>query len=198
MRRLIVATQNPGKAKEIRRLLANEASVETLAEHLEIVLPPEDASTFEGNAVIKAEHVMKRLGVPVLADDSGLVVDALDGAPGVRSARYAPGTDADRVAKLLDALKDVPEARRTARFVCAMALACPGETPVVREGKCEGRITDAPRGSGGFGYDPVFLLEDGRTMAELDPEEKNRISHRGRALAAMLPAIREALHRTSD
>lgn len=193
MSRLIVATKNPGKAREIRRLLADEVSVETLVDHPDIEQPPEDAETFEGNARIKAEHLMERLRVPVLADDSGLVVDALGGQPGVRSARYAPGTDADRIHKLLDALKGVPKERRTARFVCAMVLARPGETPIVREGKCEGRIGEVPRGSGGFGYDPVFVLPDGRTMAELDPEEKNGVSHRGRALSAMVPAIRDVL-----
>jgi len=138
----------------------------------------------------------------VLADDSGLAVDALGGAPGVRSARYAPGSDADRIAKLLAALAAVPDERRTARFVCAMVLAAPGADPIAREGTCEGRIGRDPRGDRGFGYDPVFVLADGRTMAELELAEKNRVSHRGRALEAMLPDLRELLgltfHSTSE
>jgi XTP/dITP diphosphohydrolase len=113
--------------------------------------------------------------------------------PGVRSARYAPGTDEDRYRKLLAALEGVPDERRTARFVCAMVLAQPGAETIVREGTCEGRIGRTPRGAGGFGYDPVFVFPDGRTMAELTLEEKNQVSHRGRAIRAILPDLRAAL-----
>jgi XTP/dITP diphosphohydrolase len=190
VKRLLVATHNPGKAIEIRSALEGEVEVQTLADHPEIEMPPEDAETFEENARLKAEHVAAIVGVPVLADDSGLVVDALGGRPGVRSARYAPGTDSDRYEKLLGELAGAPADQRTARFVCAMVLARPGAESIVREGTCEGRIGESPRGSGGFGYDPVFVLPDGRTMAELSLEEKNRVSHRGRAIAAILPEIR--------
>jgi XTP/dITP diphosphohydrolase len=189
MKTLVVATHNKGKAAEIRGALEGRAKVETLADHPEIEMPPEDEPTFEGNARVKALHVMQALGVPVLADDSGLAVDALGGEPGVRSARYAPGSDADRIAKLIAAIDAVPYERRTARFVCAMVLAAPGAEPIAREGTCEGRIGREPRGAQGFGYDPVFVLEDGRTMAELQLAEKNRVSHRGRALEAMLPEL---------
>jgi XTP/dITP diphosphohydrolase len=189
VKRLLVATHNAKKAVEIAGALAGQVEVVTLAEHPEIEMPPEDGETFEANARIKAEHAAAILGMPVLADDSGLVVDALGGAPGVRSARYAPGSDRDRVGKLLLEMASVPEERRTARFVCAMALARPGARTIVREGTCEGRIGREPRGAGGFGYDPVFTFPDGRTMAELTLEEKNRVSHRGRAIAAILPEV---------
>jgi len=130
--------------------------------------------------------VARLLGVPALADDSGLEVDALGGAPGVRSARYAEGSDRDRWEKLLAALEDVPQERRQARFVCAMALAAPGRETVVVRGTCEGEILRAPSGEGGFGYDPVFLPRgQSRTMAELHRDEKGAISHRGRALRAI-------------
>jgi XTP/dITP diphosphohydrolase len=188
--KLVVATHNAGKAIEIRGALEGQVEVETLQAHPEIEMPPEDAETFEGNARLKAEHASSILSVPVLADDSGLVVDALGGVPGVRSARYAPGTDEDRYRKLLAAMEGVADERRTARFICAMVLARPGADPIVREGTCEGTIGREPRGSGGFGYDPVFVFPDGRTMAELTLDEKNRVSHRGRAIAAILPDIR--------
>jgi XTP/dITP diphosphohydrolase len=185
---LVVATANEGKAVEIRRFLG-EASIEvhTLVQYPDIVMPEEVGDTFAENARLKAEHVRRELNVAALADDSGLVVDALGGAPGVRSARYAPGDDAARYVKLLCELEDVPEEARQARFVCAMAFAPPTGELICVEGRTEGRIALAPRGTGGFGYDPVFLLPDGRTMAELCIEEKNRISHRGRALFAMRP-----------
>jgi len=190
MSRLVVATGNLHKVKEIRAILGPAVTVETLADHPDIVMPEESGETFEANAILKAEHVSRILGVPALADDSGLEVDALDGAPGVRSARYAPGSDADRVTKLLGALSRIPKDERRARFVCAVALAVPSVPPVVVRGTVSGWITDAPRGSGGFGYDPVFVVSEvpgDRTMSELSAEEKNRISHRGRALALLVP-----------
>ncbi len=193
MKTLLVATENEGKATEIRRGLQGEVFVETLRDHPELTMPPEDAETFEANARLKAEHAARMTGLPVLADDSGLVVDALGGQPGVRSRRYAPGSDADRVQKLLGALERVPDEARTARFVCAMVLVVPGSDPIASTGTCEGRVGRTPRGEHGFGYDPVFVLDDGRTMAELTLEEKNRISHRGRALAEILPEIRARL-----
>lgn len=185
MAQLFFATGNAGKAREIRSLLPG-VEVLTLAER-PLAMPEETGETFEANAVLKAEAAATTLGIPAIADDSGLEVDALGGAPGVRSARYAPGTDADRYRALLSALDG--RADRAARFVCAMALARPGHRTITVRGTCEGRIGEAPRGEGGFGYDPVFVLEDGRTMAELSREEKNARSHRGAALAALRPHL---------
>ncbi|MDR2196999.1 MAG: RdgB/HAM1 family non-canonical purine NTP pyrophosphatase [Coriobacteriales bacterium] len=152
--------------------------------------PVEDADSFEGNALIKARHAFAYTHRATLADDSGLEVDALDGAPGVHSARYAgdDATDDERIRKLLAALAEVPEARRGARFVCALAFIDEEGNEFLVRGVCEGRIASHPRGTGGFGYDPVFLpadVSDGRTMAELTAEEKNALSHRGRALRAL-------------
>lgn len=187
--KLVVATGNEGKAVEIRAGLEG-VTVETLKAHPDIEMPEETGETFEANAILKAEHVCRVLGVPALADDSGLVVDALDGAPGVRSARYAPGTDEDRYVKLLGALEGVPAEKRTCRFVCAMAFAVPGQETIVTRGTSEGSIRTAPQGTSGFGYDPVFgVAGDTRTMAELTIAEKNAISHRGRALAQMRPNL---------
>jgi XTP/dITP diphosphohydrolase len=154
----------------------------------------EDAPTFAGNAEKKARAALARSGLPSLADDSGLEVDALDGAPGVLSARYAGAghDDAANNAKLLDALAGVPDERRTARFRCALVFVDSDGTRLLAEGACEGRIGHVGRGTGGFGYDPLFLLAEdaaGRTMAELAPEEKNRISHRARALAKLAEAL---------
>lgn len=194
---LILATGNPGKAREVQALLP-DVEVETLADHPEVVMPPEDGETFAENAQAKAEHVARVLGVPALADDSGLVVDALGGAPGVRSARYAEGSDRDRCAALLAALADVPDGARAARFACAMAFARPGAPTELTEGTCEGEIGRALVGEGGFGYDPLFIVEGagGRTMAEHAAAEKNAISHRGRALAAMRPHLDRHFGRT--
>ncbi len=193
--RLILATANPGKAREIRDMLAplDGLAIESLLDHPGFAAPEESEATFEGNARLKALACARAFGALSLADDSGLAVDALGGRPGVLSARYAP-TSADRNAKLLEEMRGVPEERRAARYVAAMALAWPDGRCVAREGRCEGRIALAPRGEGGFGYDPVFWLpERGLTMAELSDEEKNAISHRGRALRAILPDIRLAL-----
>jgi XTP/dITP diphosphohydrolase len=152
----------------------------------------ETGETFRDNAILKANAFARSAGLPALADDSGLEVDALGGAPGVRSARYAgPGaSDADRIALLLRNLAHVPAAQRQARFRCTMALATPEGLVGTVDGTCEGEIAFAPRGSNGFGYDPVFLLPHlGRTMAELRDEEKHAISHRGRAGRAALELI---------
>jgi XTP/dITP diphosphohydrolase len=193
--RLLVATGNPGKLAELRALLADL--------DLEVVSPAdiglglsvaETGETFEQNAVLKAQAFAVASGLPTLADDSGLEVDALDGFPGVRSARWIPGTDADRVAGILERLADVPPERRTARFRCVAALAWPDSRVRTAAGAVEGRIATAPRGSGGFGYDPVFLVEDGghagtRTLAEVTADEKNRLSHRARAVAGLRSAL---------
>jgi len=203
---VLAATSNPHKLEEIRAVLGplgievcslDDAGAGGLPE------PVEDAETFAGNAGIKAVAYARATGRVCLADDSGLEVDALGGAPGVYSARYA-GVDGDRAerdaannAKLLRELEGVPEAERTARFVCAICVADPdGMVLATSRGEFPGVIGREPRGSNGFGYDPLLVLEDGRTSAELSPEEKNARSHRGRALAALagrLPALlREA------
>jgi XTP/dITP diphosphohydrolase len=203
-RPLVFATRNQGKLVELRDLLrdiavidVDEAAVRCRCEISEVV---EDADTFAGNAIKKAREVSRVTGLPALADDSGLEVDALDGAPGVYSARYADGGgDAANTAKLLAALAGVPAARRTARFRAVLALAdvagALGDRVITADGVCEGTILDAPRGTGGFGYDPVFLLPSGQTMAELDHTTKGEISHRGRAMRELEPQLRAYLRR---
>jgi XTP/dITP diphosphohydrolase len=194
----MLATGNPGKVAELRALLAREerlAAVRLLTPpDWPHPLPPvaETGETFAENARLKAEALAQATGLPALADDSGLCVDALGGAPGLHSARWAgPGaTDADRNAKLLLALAGVAGGQRTARFVAVVALAAPGRGTITAEGACDGVILDAPRGAGGFGYDPLFLLPAlGRTMAELTPDEKNAWSHRARAVSALAPEL---------
>ena len=192
---LLVATQNPGKVREFRLLLAPlEATIcfpSDLGLNIDV---PEDGDTYTDNAGQKALAYAQASGLLTLADDSGLEVDALDGAPGVHSARYALGHDADRVAALLAHLKDTPPAQRTARFRCVVVVASPDGEVLGAEGVCEGQITSEPAGQGGFGYDPVFFLpEYGCTMAQLSQEEKNRISHRARAIEAALPKLRALL-----
>lgn len=189
--RLVLATQNRGKAKELETFFRGLIQVESLADHPGIIMPPEEGESFLENARTKAEHVARTLGLPALGDDSGLVVDALGGEPGVRSARYAEGSDADRYQKLLQVMHGIEPAARGARFVCALAFATPGGDIELTEGRVEGRIGDAPRGEAGFGYDPVFLPEGapGRTMAELSAEEKQGLSHRGEALRKMAPRV---------
>lgn len=194
---LLVATRNAGKLREIRELLALDGvEVRGLAE-----LPgggprvEEDGTTFEENARKKARVLSVSTELPVLADDSGLVVNALGGRPGVHSARYAgPGaTDADNNRRLLEALREVPPGERGAAFVCAMVLALPGRGEFGAEGRLEGRILEAPRGTDGFGYDPLFWVEsEGCTLAEMDLATKNRLSHRARALTALLPRLRNS------
>jgi len=191
--RILVASGNRKKAAEIAAILAagggGDLEVLTLADIQGVESPEETGSTFLENARIKARAAAAASGLPALADDSGLCVDALGGAPGVLSARYAEGGDGARCAKLLLAMRDVPPGSRGARFTCAAVLALPDWREVSAEGTCEGEIALAPRGGNGFGYDPVFLLPDGRTMAELSHGEKAEISHRGRALRALTPQI---------
>jgi len=190
--RLVLATNNAHKREEIAAIFADLeiAGIELLTLRDIPPLPPvrEEGTTFAENARLKAVAVSEGVRDFALADDSGIVVDALGGAPGVWSARYAgeSATDADRIRKLLSELRDVPEERRTARFVCAMCLARCGQVVAETEGICEGRIAAHPRGEGGFGYDPVFFLPEYRqTMAEVGSAIKNRISHRARALRAL-------------
>ncbi len=194
--RIWVATSNRGKVAEIREIAATLAGAEGLdwrpaSEWGEVAYPPE-GTDYRANAVAKARAAAEQIGGWTVADDSGIEVDALDGAPGPLSARYGgPGLDdAGRVAHLLEALADVEDARRGARFVCWAAWCAPADDGGVRGGtafgECAGTILRAPRGSGGFGYDPVFQLAGrAETMAELSSEEKNRVSHRGRAFALL-------------
>jgi XTP/dITP diphosphohydrolase len=192
VKRLAFASGNKHKLGEIAAMLRPRGwEVEPL-----VLTVEEDAATFAGNAEKKARAALERSGLPSLADDSGLEVDALGGAPGVQSARYAgePCDDAANNAKLLGALESVPDDRRTARFRCALVFVDGDGTRLASDGACEGRIGRAPRGAGGFGYDPLFLVEGdpaGRTMAELGAGEKNRISHRARALEKMVRALDE-------
>jgi XTP/dITP diphosphohydrolase len=203
--KLLVATNNSGKIREY------EALLEELPDGVEITFPAregldldveESGQTFEENACLKAEAYATASGLPALADDSGLEVDALGGSPGVYSARYGgPGaSDEDRYRKLLAALDGVPAGRRSARFRCVVALALPGGPVRTAEGRCEGQIGFTPRGEHGFGYDPVFVVEGhgGQTLAELDPERKNRISHRAQALKAARPELQAMLQRLQE
>ncbi len=187
--RLVLATRNEGKVAELRAMLEGfGVEITSLADHPEIPEIVEDGDTFLDNARKKARAVVEILGIPALADDSGLAVEALDGAPGVNSARYAgrQGEYAANNEKLLREMESVPEGKRRAAFVCTMVLAEPGGGEWDVEGRCEGEIIREYRGDGGFGYDPLFFVtSEGATMAELPMERKNAISHRGRALAKM-------------
>ena len=183
---LVLATRNAHKAREFGALLAPH-EIEPLP--AEVKLPPETGETFEENALGKARAAAAALGRPAIADDSGIAAEALGGGPGVRSARYAgeQATDAENLAKLL---REAPAGSRAA-YVCALAYVTPeGEEHVV-VGRCSGTLAAQPRGTGGFGYDPAFVPDDGdgRTMAELTPEEKDAISHRGRAARALLALL---------
>ncbi len=182
--RFILASNNKKKLKELSGILS-DYGIEVIGQKdagLDIS-PDETGATFEENALIKARAAASASGMPVVADDSGLETDALNGAPGIYSARYAEGSDEDRTRKLLDDMKDVPEEKRGARFVCALACALPDGREVTFRGECEGVITRKPEGNGGFGYDPVFFCpEHGMTFAQMPEELKNRISHRAKAL----------------
>ncbi|MEK6665151.1 MAG: RdgB/HAM1 family non-canonical purine NTP pyrophosphatase [candidate division NC10 bacterium] len=185
--RLVVATLNPAKARELASLLGDiPFEVVGLSTIPGAALPPEGDDSYRANALAKARAAARLSAAVALADDSGLEVDALDGRPGVRSARHggASLSDADRCAALLAELRGVPRERRTARFRCVIALASPNGREEVVEGVAEGIITDVSRGTEGFGYDPLFFYPPlGQTFAELDPAVKNRVSHRGKALA---------------
>ncbi|MGE3961647.1 MAG: RdgB/HAM1 family non-canonical purine NTP pyrophosphatase [Dehalococcoidia bacterium] len=193
--RILLATGNQGKIREIRAILGDRFEVLIPAD-LRLQIPPivETDRSYTENAVNKATAVARASGLPALADDSGIEVDALDGAPGPLSARFGGvscQSDEDRYRLLLRKLEGVPGARRGARFRAVLALAIPGNRPIVREGVVEGRVALEARGTNGHGYDPVFepLEAGGRTAAELTADEKNAISHRGRALAALREAL---------
>ncbi len=196
MKRLVLASGNPGKLAELRALLADGGLDLHAQSELGIADPEETGLTFIENALIKARHAARLSGLPALADDSGLIVDALGGAPGLKSARYAgvQGDHAANIARLLAALAGVPPAQRTARFYCVIVLLRHAEDPqpLIAEGAWEGLILEAPRGGGGFGYDPVFLDPAQQlSAAEMDPALKHRLSHRGQALARLLERLRE-------
>ena len=192
--RVVLASSNPGKLAELSALL-EPAGLRVVSQDAFGIEPVEEtALTFVENALIKARAACAATGLPALADDSGVVVNALEGAPGVHSARYAGGgaSDADNVAKLLEALEGVAPPERGAAFVCAIVYLrhARDPCPIVCEGIWEGRILDAPRGAGGFGYDPVFFIETlGRSAAELSRADKNAVSHRGQALAQLLDRL---------
>ncbi len=202
-RRLLVATRSAHKLRELRELLAlDHAELVTLDDLGIEGEAVEDGETFEANAAIKARFGLRASGLPTLADDSGIEVDALGRAPGVRTRRYAgeDATDDANNRKLLDALRGLPPERRGARYVCVLALALPGAagprggvTVITVRGTCRGRIAAEPRGHGGFGYDPIFEPEseppDGRTLGLWTPAEKNAISHRARAARRMTPRL---------
>lgn len=203
MARLLVATRNPGKVREIREILSGHPRFSVVGlDDLGIdETPEEDAlevfETFEENALAKARYFAAKTGVLTLADDSGICVDALDGAPGVRSRRFAGEEEARGLkqdeannAHLLRLLANVPPERRTAHYIAAVALADASGREEVFVGRCDGVVIDTPRGTGGFGYDPLFYMPDeGMTMAELPPERKNEISHRGRGVRLAVNAL---------
>lgn len=190
---LLIATTNPGKIREFRELLGNERfTYDDLSAHRDVAAAEETGRTFRANACLKASHYAKLLKTWALADDSGLAVDALGGKPGVHSARWAQlnhAGEGDQANNdlLLRQMTDVPDANRTARFVCVLALADPhGDILLTAMDHVEGRLLRAPRGANGFGYDPLFLIDAlGKTTAELPPAEKHAISHRGKALRRM-------------
>jgi XTP/dITP diphosphohydrolase len=190
---LLIATRNAHKVQELARILADvPVALRSLADAGIRDEVEETGATYTENAILKATTYARLSGLWSLADDSGLEVDCLGGAPGLRSARYAGegASNQDRIAKLLGNLKGVPWERRTARFICVIAVAGPGGSPVLFRGKCDGIIALAPSGEGGFGYDPVFYMpEFGCTMAELPEEVKNQVSHRARAARAAAPYL---------
>jgi XTP/dITP diphosphohydrolase len=195
--RLLIATENKGKRRELQQLLDGLSLQLVLPSEVGLTLKVEEiGSTYAENAALKAVAYARAAGLKALADDSGLEVDALRGAPGLYSARYSPlpgATDADRRAHLLQNLRGKPRPW-TARFRATIAVATPEGQVRFAEGVCPGQIIPEERGTGGFGYDPIFLLEgQAQTMAELDDEEKNRLSHRGRAVRAAVPILREML-----
>jgi len=196
--KLLLATRNAKKLGELRRILDAEGvtgiEVLGLADVDEFPEAPETAPDFEGNAVAKARDAVAATGLPAIADDSGIAVDALNGMPGVLSARWSGrhGDDDANLDLVLGQLADVPDERRGAAFVCAAALVLPDGTETVVRGEWRGSLIRERRGTNGFGYDPIFLPEgESRTSAQMDPSEKDALSHRGRALRALLPALRE-------
>ena len=203
--KLLLATANSHKIQEITALLA-ETPIEivSLRDFPGVQLPEETGATMAENARLKAEFCARATGLAALSDDSGIEVDFLDGAPGVYSARWVEGSDADRTAALLDRLQNVPNAERGARYRCAICIASPTGTVLETEATCDGEINLAPRGANGFGYDPIFEITPatgapnewlGQTMAEAPPEVKALVSHRARAVRKMLATLRNCRYR---
>lgn len=186
MKEIIIATKNPGKAIEFVEMFKPLGyEIKTLLDYPELPDIPETGTTFQENALLKAEGIAKILNRTVIADDSGLEIDCLNGRPGVYSARYAgePKSDERNIQKVLEEMKDVPDEKRTAHFTCVLAVVRPDQEPVLFEGRCDGVILREKRGEHGFGYDPIFYVpEKQKTMAEMTPAEKQSISHRGNAL----------------
>lgn len=195
MRRLVIATHNPKKAREMHQILGGrfpDLELRTLADYPGAPEPEETGDTYEANAVIKAVSAAEFTGEWCLADDAGLEIDALPGQLGIHSKRFAGEETSfvDKMARILDAMSAVPESGRGARFRCFVALAHPDQEPIVFSASCEGRIADEPSGGGGFGYDPIFWLPElGCTMADLTAEQKHAISHRGKVLAQVAEFI---------
>ncbi len=206
---ILVATTNPGKLKEISQMLDFDIEWKSLADFPNAEQVQEDGKTFAENAARKALGYAEQTGLLTLADDSGLVVDALGGLPGVNSARFScsgSGREAGRglldhrnMAKLLELMKNVPDEKRTARFVCCLCLAQPGRILFETSGMLEGRIIRKQQGANGFGYDPIFYVPElGKTAAELESEQKNQISHRGRAMKNLKPFLKNLVEKKLD
>jgi XTP/dITP diphosphohydrolase len=194
-RQLVLATGNVGKLREMNQIIAGLGMKALPQSDFNVPDADETGLSFVENAILKARHAAQLTGLPAIADDSGLEVDVLKGAPGIYSARYAGATasDADNVQKLLAALQGVPDAERSARFQCVMVFMrhATDPTPLICQGSWEGRILEAPQGDNGFGYDPVFWLDDEAcTSAQLSAEQKNRISHRAQALRQLMVAMK--------
>ena len=197
IKKLVLASGNSGKLRELQALLADRGIVVVTQTAVGVPEAEETGASFAENALLKARHAARHTGLPAIGDDSGLEVDALDGAPGVYSARYAGrhGDDAANIRKLLQEMRNVPAESRRARFHCAMAWVRVADdpSPVICEATWEGQVLDTPCGDNGFGYDPVFLVPDiNRSAAQLTAEEKNRLSHRGQALRQLVERLRTA------
>jgi XTP/dITP diphosphohydrolase len=201
MKTILVATTNAGKLKELGEMLDIDAEFKGLADYPGIPEVEEDGDTFEENAAKKALEYAQATGLWTIADDSGLVIDALDGAPGIHSARFSGEKSSDKtlidhknIEKVLKLLQGVPAEKRCARFVCSICLASPEKVLIQTEGTVEGTITETERGQGGFGYDPIFLIKGiNKTAAELKPDEKNKISHRGNAIGKLKELLSKLL-----
>jgi XTP/dITP diphosphohydrolase len=189
---LVLASKNAGKIRELQALLGDKG-YEVVGLDPEAPDVDETGTTFEENALLKARAACQQTGLPALGEDSGVAVDALGGEPGIRSARWVPGSDADRMFALLDRMRAVPDPKRTAAYVSCIAVAAPEGREAVVRGEWRGQLAHEPRGTGGFGYDPIFLLPDGRTTGEIAMAEKNQISHRAQALAKVLALLPDLL-----
>ncbi len=197
LKTLLIATTNPRKCKEMEEILSAadlDFELKTLIDYPDYPDVEETGETFEQNALLKAEAAFKHTGLPSIADDGGLCIDALDGQPGVKSHRFLGENTSfpDKMTKILDMMRDVKGQDRSCRFQCCVAIVIPGAASFIAKGTCEGMIAEEMLGKNGFGYDPIFFLPDTKKhMAELTPEEKHRISHRGKALAAAAEYLKQ-------